>query len=85
MSIDHKEILIEFREESKALNDKLLEILEKCEGDFTQAQSLEEYGNTVDRVMGGAKSLAMQFSKPGHLTQVLGDYAAICKAVSYKA
>lgn len=82
-SLDN-DILKEFQAESESLIDKMNEILEKCEGDYSQVQSLEEYGQNVDRIMGGAQSLALGFD-PSHLIHKIGDYAAICKAVGYKA
>lgn len=79
------EILKEFQIESKNLIDQMLRILENCEGDVSQVQSLEDYGQTVDRIMGGAKSLAMIMPDQQHIIHKVGDYAAICKAVGYKA
>lgn len=84
MSDTQDEILLEFKEESKALLAELDKILNKVDGDFSQVQSLEEYGQTVDRIMGGAKSLALSFP-PDHFIHKVGDYAALCKAVGYKA
>lgn len=79
-----KEILKEFQEESKTLISYMLEILETVEGNFKQVQRLEDYGQNVDRIMGGAKSLALA-APPGHFVHKIGDYAALCKAVGYKA
>ncbi|MEZ0390999.1 MAG: hypothetical protein ACAH59_02210 [Pseudobdellovibrionaceae bacterium] len=78
------EILREFQTESKILIAKMVQILESCEGNFDQVQSLEEYGLNVDRIMGAAKSLALN-EKPGELIHKIADYAAICKAVGYKS
>jgi chemotaxis protein histidine kinase CheA len=78
------DLLNDFYQESKGLVADMLSSLEAIEGDFSQVQSLEEYGQTVDRIMGGAKSLAMSVSETDFIHQV-GDYAALCKAVGYKA
>lgn len=78
------EILKDFLIESKGLIEQMQEILEKCESDFSQAKSLEQYGQNVDRIMGAAKSLAMGADK-NHMIHKIGDYSQICKAVSYKA
>jgi chemotaxis protein histidine kinase CheA len=78
------EILKEFQGESKILIEKMNSILEESEGDPTQVQSLEEYGNNVDRIMGAAKSLAL-LVPADHLIHKIADYAAICKAVGYKS
>lgn len=84
MSELDNDIVKEFVVESKTLINQLLEMLEKAEGDFSQVQSLEEYGNLVDRIMGGAKSLALLVPEDHALT-LISDYAALCKAVGYKA
>jgi len=83
MSLD-KEIVKEFLDESKQLVEGLVEILEGIEGDFGKVSQLAEYGNGVDRIMGGAKSLAL-LAPPDHALHMISDYAAVCKAVSYKA
>ncbi len=78
-------ILKDFQDESKALIEKMISILDQCEGSFSQVKSLEEYGQTVDRIMGGATSLAMALATPSARVQQIGDYAGVCKAVGYKA
>ncbi len=80
-------ILKEFQEESTGLTTQLLDNLEKIEGDFSKVQELEQYGQIVDRIMGGAKSMAMGLSSQARiqLITVIGDYSGLCKAVSYKA
>ncbi|MEK2645344.1 hypothetical protein [Bdellovibrio sp. BCCA] len=83
MSID-KEIVEDFVNESKSLIEELIDLLESIEGDFSQVQKLADYGNNVDRIMGGAKSLAMM-APPDHALHMISDYAALCKAVGYKA
>ncbi len=81
------EILREFQLESKNLISQLMTILYQCEGNFSQVKSLEAYGQTVDRIMGGAMSLAVTLSSitPEHFIHKVSDYAALCKAVGYKA
>lgn len=83
MSID-KEIVEDFVTESKSLIEELIDLLESIEGDFSQVQKLADYGNNVDRIMGGAKSLALM-APPDHALHMISDYAALCKAVGYKA
>ena len=83
MSID-KEIVEDFVTESKTLIESLIELLENIEGDFSQVQKLADYGNNVDRIMGGAKSLALMVGED-HALHMISDYAALCKAVGYKA
>ncbi len=78
------EILKEFQAESKNLLVKMNQILEQCQGDFSQVESLEKYGLNADRIMGSAQSLAVE-TEADHLLHKIGDYAAICKAVGYKS
>ena len=83
-----KEILEDFKKESKNLLQEMKDILDDIEGDFEKVLELEKYGQTVDRIMGGAKSLATNFAEEfpkEHFIHQLGDYAALCKAVGYKA
>ncbi|WP_413574641.1 hypothetical protein ACLVWU_10460 [Bdellovibrio sp. HCB290] len=70
--------------ESKTLIEDLIDLLEGIEGDFSQVQKLAEYGNGVDRIMGGAKSLALS-APTDHAVHLISDYTALCKAVGYKA
>jgi hypothetical protein len=81
----HNEILKEFQSESKELISQLLEILEGCEGDFSQVKRLEQYGQIVDRIMGAAKSLEVMLGGSNSFVAKIGDYSALCKAVGYKA
>ncbi|UOF02151.1 hypothetical protein [Bdellovibrio reynosensis] len=83
MSID-KAIVEDFVDESKTLIPEMLDLLESIEGDFTQVLKLADYGNLVDRIMGGAKSLALMASED-HALHMIADYSAVCKAVGYKA
>jgi hypothetical protein len=84
MSDIDKDIVKDFVEESKVLIQDLVDLLESIEGDFSQVSQLEEYGQRVDRIMGGAKSLALMVA-PDHPLNTIADYAALCKAVGYKA
>jgi hypothetical protein len=84
MSNIDKDIVKDFVSESKKIVDDLIELLEGIDGDFAQVKQLEEYGQRVDRIMGGAKSLALMVP-PDHALHVVADYAALCKAVGYKA
>lgn len=87
MAIDN-EILEDFKTESKNLIKELLILLDAADGDPDAITMLEKYGQTVDRIMGGAKSLATNFASDfpeGHMIHQMGDYAALCKAVGYKA
>lgn len=78
-------ILKDFQTESIELVEQMMEILETCEGDFKQVESLEKYGQIVDRIMGGAQSVGIDFENQNHLIHKIGSYSALCKAVSYKA
>lgn len=88
MSELDNELLDSFIEESKAYFSDLIETLEQVEseiqGNFYDPAKLEHYGNLVDRVMGSAKNLALM-APAGHAMHFIGDAAALCKVVSYKA
>lgn len=77
------EILRDFVKESKTLIKGMIAKLEEIEGEPEYAKSLADYGNLVDRIMGGAKSLGL-LVQGEHAIHILSDYTAICKAVSYK-
>lgn len=78
------EIVEEFKLESIDLVKELIDILETIEDSFEERHRLEQYGQVVDRIMGGARSLAVAVDSPDHLNQV-GTYAELCKLVGYKA
>ncbi len=77
------EIIKEFKSESHELVQHMLAILEEAEEDFTKVQSLDTYGQLVDRIMGGAKTIAI--SDPQLTTmEAIGKYSELCKAIGYK-
>lgn len=78
------EIVVEFKEESKKLVDEMMEILEEVDGQYIHRFMLENYGQLVDRIMGGAKNLALVAEKPDHIAKI-GKYAELCKLVGYKS
>lgn len=80
----NSEILNSFLEESKTLVNQIQEILEEVEEDTSKIEKMKESANLIDRIMGGAKSLA-QFAPPQHALGLVGDISALCKTVSYKA
>ncbi len=82
MAIDSV-IVEDFLAESKDLIKGLLDLLESIESDITRVQDLATYGNNVDRIMGGAKNLAIMADSE-HALHMISDYAALCKAVGYK-
>ncbi len=85
MSIANDPIVEDFITESKNILVDLNEALEHAEGGGKYSSHLETYGQMVDRILGGAKTLAMTM-EGGHPTiEKIGDYAGICKAVGYKA
>lgn len=85
MTTTSNQILIDFQNESEKLVAELLEILESCEGNFSQVLRLEKYGQIVDRIMGGAKSLLPQAAAQTETFQKIADVSALCKAVGYKS
>ena len=79
-----KKLEDDFVKEAKAIVKDSLEVLERIEGDFSQVQSLAEFGNLIDRIMGAARSLVLM-GEGGDAVVVVGDYAEVCKFVAYKA
>lgn len=72
---DMKEIVDEFCDESDELLEQLKDILDEFEDDPTQSQLLEKYGQTVDRIMGAAKTLGLSD---------IGDLCQMGKIIGYK-
>jgi len=78
------DMLKDFCAESKGLIDQMAEILEKVEADPTQFKVLEEFGQVVDRIMGSAKFLALNYP-PDHPIHGMANFAELCKIIGYKA
>ena len=78
------EILEDFKSESKALIADLINILESVEGDFTKVEELEQYGQVVDRIMGGASTVSMTMDDPSEIEKI-AKFAELCKKVGYRA
>lgn len=78
------EIVIDFKSESKGLIQQMLQVLNGIEGDFEQKQKLENFGQLVDRIMGGAETLSMVIENNEQVVTI-GKYAQLCKVVGYKA
>ncbi len=78
------EIVVEFKAESKKLVEEMMEILEEVDGQYTHRFMLENFGQLVDRIMGGAKNLALVAEKPDNIAKI-GKYAELCKLVGYKS
>ena len=65
---DMKEIVDEFCQEAFDLIEELNSILEEFEDNPSDKTLLEKYGQTVDRIMGAAKTLGLD--EVGHLAQM---------------
>lgn len=79
------ELTKEFKQETEELVKQLIDILEEAEKKPYKLKLLEQYGQIVDRIMGGAKSLAV--SETDHKIEIdkIGNYAELCKLIGYKA
>lgn len=80
----NEEILKDFVKETKSLIAQMQETLQDAEEDLTLAQGLESYGQMVDRIMGGARIIALDMKDKNHPIHKVADYTGICKAVGYK-
>jgi len=79
------EFVVDFVIETRQLVEEMQELLEQAENGQDHAKCLEQYGQVVDRIMGGAKSLAMNMTGSSAAVTMIADYSAVCKAVGYKA
>ncbi len=79
----HSSILNDFVKESLILMDDCYELLESAEENPSEVEKLADFANRIDRVMGGARSLALGFDND-HALYLIGDYCAICKSVGYQ-
>jgi hypothetical protein len=78
------EILVEFVGETKSLVEDMTAALEVVEEDPTKVQELERFGQVIDRIMGGAKTIALDFPAI-HPIHTLANFAELCKVIGYKA
>jgi chemotaxis protein histidine kinase CheA len=72
---DMKEIVIEFCDESDELLEKLKDTLDEFEDDPARGELLEIFGQTIDRIMGAAKTLGLA---------EIGDLCQMGKIIGYK-
>lgn len=72
---DMKEIVIEFCDESDSLIEELNDYLDKFEDDPSTGDLLEKYGQTIDRIMGAAKTLGLN---------EIGSLCQMGKIIGYK-
>ena len=79
------QMLKDFQHESQIVISGMLDILDQCEGRMENANRLEDYGQMVDRIMGGARTLATIVGDPHGTLMPLGDYTAILKALGYRS
>jgi len=79
------ELTKEFKQETEELVKQLINILEKAEEALNKSKLLEEYGQIVDRIMGGAKSLSVSIPEESVEIDKIGTYAELCKHVGYKS
>lgn len=77
------DILVEFSAESKSLLEQMTKSLESVEEDASRLSDLEQFGQLVDRIMGGAKSIALAYP-PEHNIHLIAKFCELCKAIGYK-
>lgn len=76
------DILEEFKQESNELVDEIIEKLELAEEGLENRSNLEEFGQIVDRIMGGVQTMSM--ASDSKLLNQIGQYTKLCKIVGYK-
>ena len=74
------EILVAFSDESKSLLTQMVAVLEKIETDPTHYKELKEAARFADAIMGGAKSIAIDYP-PEHLIQKISAFTELCKYI----
>ncbi|MCB0365577.1 MAG: hypothetical protein H6624_04090 [Bdellovibrionaceae bacterium] len=77
------EVVTEFKSESQEILARLTALLEDLEEDPGRVNELDGYGQKVDRIMGGAMSLASAMDNDPLLNQI-GACAGLCKTVGYR-
>jgi chemotaxis protein histidine kinase CheA len=85
MALD-KEILDGFREESTELLEELEDLLSKLDQPSKEfpSQTLSDFSQRIDRIMGGAQTMLMM--DEGHMGLMrIGGIASLCKKLGYKA
>lgn len=75
------EIFREFIAESTTIVEEAIAILTEVEENPQEFLKLTVYSNAIDRVMGGAATVAMSFEQD-HSVNLVRDYAAACKSLS---
>lgn len=80
----HAQILKDFILETKTLIAQMQEILDEAALDIGQAHRLQNFAQMMDRIMGGARILALDFIDQTHPIHKIADYTGICKGVGYK-
>lgn len=78
------EILKEFSNESRKIVQDSQKLLESIENEPDNFEILEKYSNQIDRIMGGASTLALDLG-PEHILNVTSYYAGISKSLSRRA
>jgi hypothetical protein len=76
------EIIEEFLKESKALLVEAEDFLEAAEDGLQAKKKLEDYGQRIDRIMGSAKSIAMD--NGSKTLQSIGLISELGKVIGYK-
>ncbi len=73
-------ILEDFKEGSLDLISECIVLLETIQDNALEVEKLNDFASRIDRVMVGAKSLALMAPKD-HALNLVADYCAICKSV----
>ncbi len=80
------EILEAFREESEQILQELTSVIDALEspGEEFPTALLAEFSQKIDRIMGAAKTLAMDAPDHRGLSRI-GQIAEVCKSLGYRA
>ena len=75
------EILEEFDAESKTIVQEALSILNTVLENLDQFRDLSKYSNAIDRIMGGAATVAIEY-RADHPLHLVKEYTLVCKVLS---
>jgi len=77
-------ILDDFQAEARRLLVELHEVLKLSRPGFSHRQTMGEFGQKVDRIMGAARTLPLNLSGEFQVLDQVSEYTSICKDLGYR-
>lgn len=82
MSAQDLKLMNEFRGRAQPLLSQMSEILDRVEGQITEAPKLLEFARIIDLIHQSSRTLGQGADSVSHPIHRIGDYALICRAVA---